>query len=79
MTTGRASNKGCLSMILDKYLRMLNWTGRQIRKHKGAVIPIECATILEHRDCSTETCFDFVKKFPKHFNNEAGLEETKAS
>ena len=25
--TRRASNKGCLSMILDEYLKLLDWTG----------------------------------------------------
>jgi hypothetical protein len=27
----RASNKGCLAMSLDQYLKLLDWTGRQLR------------------------------------------------
>jgi len=26
VTTRRASNKGCLSMTLDQYLKLLDWT-----------------------------------------------------
>ena len=73
ITSRRASNKGCLSMTLDQYLKLLDWTGRQIRKDKVGVIPKECAPILERLDCSAETWVDFVKNFRKRFRNEAGL------
>ena len=73
MTSRRASNKGCLSMTLDQYLRLLDWTGRQIRKDKVGGIPKECAPILDRLDCSAETWIDFVKNFRKRFRNEAGL------
>jgi REP element-mobilizing transposase RayT len=72
-TTRRASNKGCLSMTLDQYLRLLDWTGRQIRKDKAGTIPAECAPILERLECSAETWLDFVKNFRKRFRGEAGL------
>ena len=73
MTTRRASNKGCLSMTLNQYLQLLDWTGRQIRKDKVGVIPRECAPILERLECSAETWVDFVRNFRKRFRNEAGL------
>jgi hypothetical protein len=73
ITTRRASNKGCLSMTLNQYLRLLDWTGRQIRKDKVGVIPKECAPILESLECSVETWVDFVRNFRKRFHNEAGL------
>ena len=72
-TTRRASNKGCLSMTLDQYLRLLDWTGRQIRKDKVGVIPIDLAPIVERLQCSAETWLDFVRNFRKRFRNEAGL------
>ena len=62
-----------LSMTLDQYLKLLDWTGRQIRKDQTGRIPVECAAILERLKCNTETWLDFVKNFRKHFRNEAGL------
>lgn len=50
--TRRTSNKGRLSMTLDQYLKLLDRTGRQIRKDKVGVIPQECVPILERLDCS---------------------------
>jgi hypothetical protein len=73
ITTRRASNKGCLSMTLNQYLQLLDWTGRQIRKGRVGVIPKECASILERLECSAETWVDFVRNFRKRFRNEAGL------
>jgi hypothetical protein len=34
-TTRRASNKVCLQMTLDQYLKLLDWTGRQLRRKKA--------------------------------------------
>ena len=80
-TARRASNKGCLSMTLDQYLKLLDWTGRQIRKDKVGAIPKDCAPILERLECSAETWVDFVKnfrkRFRKRFRNEAGLPKTR--
>lgn len=77
LTTRRASNMGCLSMTLDQYLKLLDWTGRQIRRHKIGVIPEDCSPILERLDCSGETWLDFVKNFRKRFRSEAGLPQSR--
>ena len=68
----RASNKGCLQMTLDQYLKLLDWTGRQLRRDKAGRIPVEFALILERLDCSAETWLDLVKNFRKRFRTEAG-------
>jgi hypothetical protein len=76
-TDRRLSNKGCLSMTLDQYLKLLDWTGRQIRKDKVGAISADCAPVLERLDCSAETWVDFVRHFRKRFRNEAGLAESR--
>jgi hypothetical protein len=69
----RASSKGCLPMTLDDYLKLLDWTCRQIRKDKAGHIPDDCAPVLEHLQCSPETWVDYVNNFLLRFRNEAGL------
>ena len=75
-TTRRASNKGCLQMTLDQYLKLLDWTGRQLRRDKAGRIPAEFDPILERLDCSSETWLDLVKNFRKRFRTEAGRPST---
>ena len=79
LTTRRASNKGCLSMTLDQYLKLLDWTGRQIRADKVGAIPKACAPILERLELNAETWLDVVKNFRKRFRNEAGLPKSRQS
>lgn len=43
----RASNKGCLSMTLEQYLELVDWTGRQQRQGKRGRIPQKLAPILK--------------------------------
>ena len=78
-TTRRASNLGCLPMTLDDYLKLLDWTGRQIRQDKTGHIPAECAPILQRLQCDAETWLDFVKNFRLRFRNEAGLAPSRRS
>jgi len=54
-------------------LKLLDWTGRQLRTDKRGSIPAACAPILDRLDCSEETWFDLVKNFRKRFRSEAGL------
>ena len=51
----RASNKGFLRMTLDKYLELLDWTGRQILEDKAGSIPPGLAPILERLQMSGQT------------------------
>ncbi len=79
VTTRRASNNGCLSMTLDQYLKLLVWTGRQIRANKVAAIPKDCAPILERLELNAETWLDMDKHFRKRFRNEASLPNARQS
>ena len=68
----RASNKGCLPMSLDKYLQLLDWTGRQFRHDKPGAISGDLKPILERLDCTTEAWLDLVTNFRRRFRTEAG-------
>lgn len=43
----RASNKGCFSMTLYEYIRLVDWTGRQLPADKRGQIPSELSPILD--------------------------------
>jgi len=68
----RASNKGFLSMDMDEYLRILDWTGRQVRRDKRGAIPNELAPILERLGMSAEFWVDTVTNFGRWFHRAAG-------
>jgi hypothetical protein len=68
----RASNKGMLSMSLTDYLRILDWTGRQVRQDKGGAIPRDVAPILTRLGLSDDTWVDTVNNFGRWFHRAAG-------
>ena len=71
----RASNKGFLRMSLDKYLELLDWTGRQIRGDKRGSIPDSLAPILERLHISRETWVDCIQNFGRWFGWAVGKEQ----
>ena len=78
-TGKRASDKGFLAMSLEAYLKLLDWTGRQLRRdNKRGRIPSELAPILERIGLSGELWCDVVKRFGKIFKRVAGVPETLA-
>ena len=72
----RASDKGFLQMPLRTYLKLLDWTGRQLKRRKRGHIPPTLAPILERIGLSGETWCELVNQFGKLFRRVAG---TKAS
>ena len=68
----RASNKGCLTMSLADYLRLLDWTGRQLRRDKRGAIPADVSGILECLQISEAGWIDFVHDFGRLFRRAAG-------
>ena len=78
-TGKRASDKGFLGMSFELYLKLLDWTGRQIRRDdKKGRIPAELAPILERIGLSGELWCDVVKRFGKIFKRVAGTPESLA-
>ena len=59
----RASNKAYLPMGFEDYLRILDWTGRQVRSDKRGGIPPELRPILERLGVRGESCVDCVQNF----------------
>lgn len=46
-------------MTLDQDLRLLDWTGRQLRKDKAGSIPAEFDSLLERLDCRAASRQDY--------------------
>ena len=59
-------------MDLDDYLRILDWTGRQVRREKRGAIPNELAPILKRLGMSSECWVDTVTNFGRWFHRAAG-------
>jgi hypothetical protein len=63
----RASDKGFLSMRLEEYLMLLDWTGRQGRLDKRGQIPSDLASILTRIGIDASMWCDLVWRFKKYF------------
>lgn len=63
----RASNKGFLKMTLNKYLLLLDWTGRQIRSDKRGTIPSRVNSILQRLRISPDSWLKCVEDFGIQF------------
>lgn len=75
----RASDKGFIAMNFELYLKLLDWTGRQIRRdNKKGRIPAELAPIMDRIGLSGELWCEVVKRFGKIFKRVAGTPETLA-
>lgn len=71
----RASDKGLLSMTLDDYLQLLDWSGRQLRANKRGAIPANLAPILERLGIEGEALLDTLEDFPRLFRRLVGTAE----
>jgi REP element-mobilizing transposase RayT len=68
----RASNRGFLPMGRDDYLRLLDWTGRQIRSDQQGRIPSHLAPILERLKIVPDGWAEMVQQFGRWFGTAAG-------
>jgi hypothetical protein len=68
----RASDQGYLPIGLDKYLELLDWTGRQLRSASKGVIPAELAPILERLGINGDGWVETVRRFGGWFKTAAG-------
>jgi len=75
----RASDRGFLSLSLDQYLQLLDWSGRQVRSSKRGAIPSELAPILERLQVSGNCWVDLVSGFGRWFRRAVGRPPTMAA
>lgn len=75
----RLTDRGSLSMSLDKYLQLIDWTGRQFRLDKPGRIPPHLDPILTRLECSVESWLDLIRNFSRRFVTEVGRPETLAT
>ena len=68
----RASDRGFLSLTLDEYLQLLDWTGRQVRADKRGAIPGELLPILERLQVNAEAWVDTIEQFGRRFRRAVG-------
>ena len=59
-------------MGLGDYLRLLDWTGRQIRSDKRGAMPANLEPLFERPGISTELWDDSVLNFRKWFRSNVG-------
>jgi hypothetical protein len=65
-------SRSFLSISLDDYLRLLDWTGRQIRLGKRGSIPRGLSPILDRLDVDGECWLDGVRNFGRWFHRAVG-------
>ncbi|MCA9169613.1 MAG: hypothetical protein KDB23_18195 [Planctomycetales bacterium] len=71
-TKRRASDKGLLPITLDKYLELLDASGRIVHSGKSGVIPSHLAPILERLGIRTAAWTDLVSGFDRMFGRIVG-------
>jgi hypothetical protein len=68
----RASDQGLLSVKLDDYLRLLDWSGRKVRGGRKGTIPADLAPILDRLEVNHTHWIDLVTQFDAHFGHIVG-------
>jgi hypothetical protein len=68
----RASDKGFLALSLERYLQLVDWTGRQVRGDKRGAIPAELRPILERVGLNEEVFVFWVERFKTLFKRFVG-------
>jgi hypothetical protein len=75
----RASDQGYLPIELEKYLSLLDWTGRQLRADSPGGIPGHFAPILERLGINVEGWLQTVQHFGRWFKRAAGRRDSLAA
>jgi hypothetical protein len=68
----RASDQGFLPIDTQKYVMLLDWTGREIRANKCGAIPDNLAPILDRLGLDRSNWVKTVREFGRMFKQAAG-------
>jgi REP element-mobilizing transposase RayT len=68
----RASDQGFLPIEIKKYLMLLDWTGRELRRDKRGAIPDHLAPILDRLGLERTQWVETVRDFGRMFKQAAG-------
>ena len=74
----RASDKGFLPLSLDEYLRIVDWTGRQIVGGHSGAIPANLPPLLERVGIAAPNWLPLAANFGRLFHRVAGAPHTLA-
>jgi REP element-mobilizing transposase RayT len=75
----RASNQGYLPITIERYLELLDWTGRALRAGSRGTIPVGLSPILNRLGLNGECWLETVSHFGRWFKRAAGGRESLAS
>ena len=75
----RASDRGYLPIELEKYLSLLDWTGRELRAESRGAIPGRLSPILDRLGLNGECWLETVRHFGRWFKRAAGGRESLAA
>ena len=66
-------------MTLEKYLSLLDWTGRQLGRAAGGMIPAELGPILERLGIKSAYWVETVRHFGRRFKRAVGRRDSLAA
>ena len=75
----RASDRGYLSIELEKYLSLLDCTGRELRAGSRGTIPTRLSPILDGLGLNSECWLETVLHFGRWFKRAAGGRDSLAA
>jgi hypothetical protein len=70
---------GFLPVKLTAYLKLLDWTGRQLRSDKRGSIPAHLQPILDRLQINGDVWVETVKEFGRKFRRAAGSVQSLAN
>jgi hypothetical protein len=67
-----AEEGGVLGMSEERYLRLVDWTGRHLREDKAGAIPADLAPVLERLELDVENWLSTVERYGSLYHRVAG-------